>query len=275
MATDEPKREDTQGETVVADTPPEVPEETSQAQEEPVEEIPETYKGKTSAELVKILQDKENFINQQSGEVGTLRGKVGDLENQVAYNQQFEPKEPQVAQTTPQETPATDPLDDDYPTWGELRKINEQATRRDGMIRNQIQVAAPFLEQAKKEAPQLFKGLTDQEIQGTAYQYLSSNQVHPTSLSQTRTWKMAASFIQGEKTDYNFVPTHKVIEAVEPVDTAIPSQAKPTVSEEGLIPISEEDRQYAREVLGKLNVSDDEIREMIKDGAEAQRTGVK
>lgn len=275
MAKDEPKGDDPQVDTVDADTPPDAPTDTPQPQDEPVVELPDEYKGKTPAELVKILQDKENFINQQSGEVGTLRGKVGELENQAAFNQQFGVKEPEVAQTTPQETPAATPLDEDYPTWGELRKVSEQATRRDGMIRGQIQMAAPFLEQAKKEAPQLFKGLTDQEIQGTAYQYLSSNQLHPTNLSQTRTWKMAASFIQGEKTDYNFVPTHTVTDAVEPVDTAIPSQAKPTVSEEDLIPISEEDRQYAREVLGKLNVSDDEIRDMIKAGAEAQRTGVK
>lgn len=269
MAKDEPKRDDQPTDTVDADTP-EVAPDTPQ-EREPIEELPDEYKGKSPAELVKILQDKEDFINQQGGEVGTLRGKVGDLENQVAYNTQFAPKEP--AQPQAETPPTAAPSDEDYPTWGELRKINEQGIRQDTMIRGQIQMAKPFIEQAKKEAPQRFQGITDEELTGAAYQYLSRGQLHPMSLSNPRTWKMAATWIQGEKTDYNFTTTPIVAEPVEPVDTAIPSQNRPEVSE-GEIPISEENRAYAREVLGMKNPSDDEIRNIIEAGIDTQRTGV-
>ena len=271
MAIDEPKGEDIQEDTVDAATSPEAPD-TSQTQED-TKELPVEYAGKTPAELVKILQDKESFITQRNDEVGQLRGKVGDLESQAAYNAQFGARE----QTQPQvETPAetTQPSDDDFLTVGDLRKMNEQGYRKDMQIRGQLQMSKSFLDKARQETPDVFKGLTDQEVQGTVYQYLSSNNLDPTNLSNTRTWKMAANFIQGEKTDYTFAPTHKVAEPVEPVPTAVPSQSRPQDSEE-VIPISEKDRAYAKDVLGMADATDDEIRDMIEAGIDTQRTGVK
>ena len=119
MAIDEPKGEDIQEDTVDAATSTEAPD-TSQTQED-TKELPAEYAGKTPAELVKILQDKESFITQRNDEVGQLRGKVGDLESQAAYNAQFGARE----QTQPQvETPAepTQQSDDDFLTVGDLRK---------------------------------------------------------------------------------------------------------------------------------------------------------
>jgi hypothetical protein len=278
---EEPKRDDHQTDTAPADAPQDAQTDASQTQDD----LPEEYKGKTQAELVKILQDKESFINQRNEELGQVRAEKSELENQAAFNQRFGGGQPQSNQSQdPYRQPAPSggetPLqeeprsDDDFLTYGDLKKMNQQMQKRDFEARTQLQMAEPFLVQAKKEAPHLFKGLNDQEVKGVVQSYLSSGQLHPMNLSNTKTWKMAATYTQGEKTNYNFIPTPTVTNPDQPVETGIPSQNKPIVSEEEKIPISDDDRKFAREVLGKADITDDDIREFIKKGAESQKTGV-
>jgi hypothetical protein len=54
-----------------------VVEETTQA--EPVNDVPEKYRGKTAAELVKMHQEAESLSGRQSNEVGELRRVVDDF----------------------------------------------------------------------------------------------------------------------------------------------------------------------------------------------------
>jgi hypothetical protein len=54
-----------------------VPEEVTQA--EPVEDVPEKYRNKTAAELVKMHQEAESLSGRQSNEVGELRRVVDDF----------------------------------------------------------------------------------------------------------------------------------------------------------------------------------------------------
>lgn len=281
---DEPKRDDQPEGTASADAPAAAQTDTSQTQDDTA--IPEEYKGKTPAELVKILQDKESFITQRNEELGQARTKMSELENQTAFNQQFggQPQSNQSQDPYGQPVPSAEVApqqeeprsDDDFLTYGDLRKMNLQMQQRDMQARTQLQMAEPFLAQAKKEAPHLFKGLNDQEVRNVVQSYLSSGQLHPMNLSNTKTWKMAATYTQGEKTNYNFTPTPTVANPTEPVETGVPSQNKSMISEkEAGIPISEEDRLYARTTLGKPNITDDEIREYIKKGSESQKTGVK
>ena len=154
--------------------------------------------------------------------------------------------------------------------------MNSQMQQKDFQIKTQLQLAEPFLEKAKKETPHLFRGVNDQEIKNAVYSYLNSGQLNPMNLSNTKTWKMAATYTLGEKTNYDFNLAPTVESPDQPVETGVPSQNKPIVSEEAeKIPISEDDRQYARTVLGKPNITDDEIRDFIKMGIESQKTGVK
>ncbi len=54
-----------------------VSEEVTQA--EPVEDVPEKYRNKTAAELVKMHQEAESLSGRQSNEVGELRRVVDDF----------------------------------------------------------------------------------------------------------------------------------------------------------------------------------------------------
>ncbi len=44
--------------------------------EEPKAELPERYKGKTAEELVKLLDEKEKYIQSRSDEIGDWRKKA-------------------------------------------------------------------------------------------------------------------------------------------------------------------------------------------------------
>ena len=65
------------------------------AQEEPQQDIPEKYRGKSMQEIVKMHQEAEKLLGKQSSEVGQLRGVVDEyiqaqLSNQQAPVQQQE-----------------------------------------------------------------------------------------------------------------------------------------------------------------------------------------
>ena len=61
---------------VEEETPTEEPQ---SAQESHEEELPDKYRGKSAAELVRMHQDAERLIGKQGNEVGELRGIVNDI----------------------------------------------------------------------------------------------------------------------------------------------------------------------------------------------------
>ena len=58
------------------------------AQEEPQQDIPEKYRGKSMQEIVKMHQEAEKLLGKQSSEVGQLRGVVDDYIQAQLSNQQ-------------------------------------------------------------------------------------------------------------------------------------------------------------------------------------------
>jgi hypothetical protein len=63
--------------------------------EEPQEEIPEKYKGKSTAEIVRMHQEAEKLLGRQSSEVGELRKVVDDyIQTQLDTTPQA-PEEPE------------------------------------------------------------------------------------------------------------------------------------------------------------------------------------
>ena len=58
------------------------------AQEEPQQDIPEKYRGKSMEEIVKMHQEAEKLLGKQSSEVGQLRGVVDEYIQAQLSNQQ-------------------------------------------------------------------------------------------------------------------------------------------------------------------------------------------
>ncbi|MBA7571238.1 hypothetical protein ES695_13145 [Candidatus Atribacteria bacterium 1244-E10-H5-B2] len=85
--------------------------------EEPKVELPERYKGKSAEELVKLLDEKEKFIQSRSDEMGELREEAKEtikLKEKVAKIEEETMKESQQPSTLPQRPQPPVISDDEY-----------------------------------------------------------------------------------------------------------------------------------------------------------------
>ena len=95
-------------------------EEISQIQEEPQveetpqeEEIPDKYKGKSTAEIVRMHQEAEKLLGKQSGEVGELRSVVDNyIQTQLDTN-----------------TPATQEPEEDIDFFSDPERLSRERLR--------------------------------------------------------------------------------------------------------------------------------------------------
>lgn len=211
---------------------------------------PDPYASKSPEELKAILTEKESFIGKQANELGDLRTKISEIENQIAFNKQFgyqqTQREPNPFETqygnfnaepkptgTEEESVPNDFYDNPkkyYRMWKEEddRRKMEEYQKKDMEIRSHVFRAKPFIEQAKKEAPHLFQGLSDQEIEGALYNGLANNLVSPYALGDTKTHKQAAMWLLGEKTNYSFNTFGASPNPVPPTQTESYAGSKPS-----------------------------------------------
>ena len=209
------------------------------------------YDGKTPEELQTILDEKEKMIGKQAQEVGDLRAKASELENKLSFQSQFgnqptqeepNPFDTQFGSVTEPEKGTQETVPPDFwnnpkqliNKWADERdsKRLEEASKRDTEIRMNIYKAKPVIEQAKKETPHLFQNLSNQELELALYNGLANKLVSPLALGDTKTYKQAAMWIQGEKSQYNFNPT-SAGSPVPSTETGSYVGDKPPAEEEG------------------------------------------
>jgi len=92
-------------------------EKTEEPGKEPKVELPERYKGKSAEELVKLLDEKEKYIQSRSDEIGELREGAKErikLEEKVARIEEETMKQSQQPSTLPQRPVAPVISDDEY-----------------------------------------------------------------------------------------------------------------------------------------------------------------
>jgi hypothetical protein len=85
--------------------------------EETKQEIPDRYKGKTPEELIKILEDKENYIQSRSGKIGELQKQAdiaAELQKKIEAIESQTLRETQKGPGLPQPPEAPDITEDEY-----------------------------------------------------------------------------------------------------------------------------------------------------------------
>lgn len=257
------------------------------------------YEKKTEEELKAILREKESFIGKQTTEIGDLRTKMNEIENQIAFNKQFggqqiqsEPNpldtqygnfgENQPSMPTAEEVPF-DFMDNPrkyYRKWREeeRRKEQEDYQKKDMEIRSHIFRAKPFLEQAKKETPHLFKDISPQELETALYNGLANNLVSPYALGDTKTYKQAAMWIVGEKTDYGFNFAGTSPNPVQPTQTESYAANRPSTETPEPVNLGLDTKVMIQgmgkemQKLGMEAATEEEVAEMVrKEKAERKR----
>jgi len=70
--------------------------ETQQQTEQPQDDVPEKYRGKSTAEIIQMHREAEQLLGRQSSEVGDLRKVVDDYINAQLVTQKNTPQQQQV-----------------------------------------------------------------------------------------------------------------------------------------------------------------------------------
>ena len=147
---------------------PEAPEKAEEPTVEPKVELPERYKGKSAEELVKLLDEKEKFIQSRSDEIGELREGAKErikLEEKVAKIEEEAIKQSQQPSNLPQRPQAPVISDTEYyddPTKA-LRKLLDYNQKLADYV-DQITSAktAPFYQSdMERRREKLYKDLED------------------------------------------------------------------------------------------------------------------
>ena len=147
--------------------------EEEEKKEEPKVELPERYKGKTPEELVKLLDEKEKFIQGRSDEIGELREEAKEtikLKEKVARIEEETMKQSQQPSKLPQrpQPPVISLKDNDFyedPTKV-LKAVNELASYNKKLTDYVDQITsaktAPFYQgDMERRREKLYKDLED------------------------------------------------------------------------------------------------------------------
>ncbi|MBC8499489.1 MAG: hypothetical protein H8D39_03065 [Candidatus Atribacteria bacterium] len=131
-------------------------------------ELPERYKGKTAEELVKLLDEKEKFIQSRSDEIGGLREEAKEtikLKEKIAKIEEETMKESQQPSKLPQRPVAPVISDDEYydnPTKAMNKLIDYNKKLADYVDQLTSAKTAPFYQgDMERRREKLYKDLEE------------------------------------------------------------------------------------------------------------------
>ena len=127
-----------EGETegnIVEETPAEVPEpeEAVEVEEPEEEEVPEQYRGKSQAELAKMLQDAQQEIGHKGNELGALRKSFEQLASQQPAAPKPEPEPADDVDYFVDPQTAVNRQIDNHPTLRQAQQVVQQMQYAQGL----------------------------------------------------------------------------------------------------------------------------------------------
>lgn len=246
--------------------------------EEPVgENLPDKFKGKTAEEIAQAYQELEKVLGEKST-------RTSELESELAFNRQFNPqgKQPDPYQTPygsvnqeqpPEPAPPvseTQGLKDEFGNWtedglrkvfrGEMASMGNEWQQRQGQVSQAIGQARPIMEQAQKESPNAFDGVSLQEV-GQAVQSAMLNGM-PVNLNNPETYKDAALLMKAKKTNYGTSQSSANIPEETPPFTETPGGTE--APEPAKRPVIYEDEARAQEIMKGFKLTKEQADEIMR-----------
>lgn len=146
------------------------PEETDQ---EPEEDIPEKYRGKTAAEIIRMHQDAERLIGRQGSEVGELRAIVNDM--LAAAQPSPAPQEPEVDFYEDPKGAVSKAVADTLNNDPRLKKLDEMSAREERNAKAQ-QLAAEHPDYMEVvNTPEFVNWVQKSKVRAKAFQESHAN----------------------------------------------------------------------------------------------------
>jgi hypothetical protein len=154
------------------------------AASEPTEELPEHYRGKTPAELIKMHQEAESRIGQQGEEVGKLRSVVDDfILKQTKVNEQEEAEEIDFFADPDK---AVEYKIANHPTLKQLERLGTQMKQSQTL--SALQQKHPDLRDIAM-SPDFQKWVTGSKIRSQLYEQANSQYNYDAADELFSTWK--------------------------------------------------------------------------------------
>lgn len=253
------------------DTPVTTGTDESQPEKQETPVVDPRYAGKSPADLVNILGEKEKQIGKLGDEVGkyrSLESEVSALKDYI-YNLalQREPvKEPEVTKPAFDYTNPDAYIESRVATIkGEL--IREYQAQEGRKAQAEAQIA---FQSGKREAYQgnkeLFDGI-ERDVEGFLWNQARTGQIHPRLLGDKNTWVNIAQGIRLMRGETDLLIPKKT-QPMRAADMETPGRVKRDV-EDGDVYLDEEERELAK----SLGISDKEALEILRSENKQRTTG--
>lgn len=179
------------------------------------------WAGKTAEELVTIIKEQDSQMGTQASELGQLRTKKTDLEQDLAFqrtvgsSQEPNPFQTPVGNVNPE--PTSTPEQPNYPVdeYGnltidgtrklfrdEMASMNREVEQWNNQINHAMMQAKPVFDRARQESPSVFNGVDVTEVTQMVQGYMAKGM--PINLYDPATYKDAALLAKARKSNYDF-----------------------------------------------------------------------
>ena len=159
-------------------------EETPEVAAEPTDDLPEQYRGKTPAELVKMHQEAESRIGQQGEEVGKLRSVVDDFI--LKQTKSTEPEEAEEIDYFADPDKAVEHKIANHPTIKQLEQLGVQMQQSQTL--SALQQKHPDLKEIAM-SPEFQKWVTGSKVRSQLYEQANSQYNYDAADELFSTWK--------------------------------------------------------------------------------------
>jgi hypothetical protein len=159
-------------------------EETPEVAAQPTEDLPEQYRGKTAAELVKMHQEAESRIGQQGEEVGKLRSVVDDFI--LKQTKSTEPEEAEEIDYFADPDKAVEHKIANHPTIKQLEQLGVQMQQSQTL--SALQQKHPDLKEIAS-SPEFQKWVTGSKVRSQLYEQANNQYNYDAADELFSTWK--------------------------------------------------------------------------------------
>jgi hypothetical protein len=159
-------------------------EETPEVAAEPTDDLPEQYRGKTPAELVKMHQEAESRIGQQGEEVGKLRSVVDDFI--LKQTKSTEPEEAEEIDYFADPDKAVEHKIANHPTIKQLEQLGVQMQQSQTL--SALQQKHPDLKEIAS-SPEFQKWVTGSKVRTQLYEQANNQYNYDAADELFSTWK--------------------------------------------------------------------------------------
>ena len=159
-------------------------EETPEVAAEPTDDLPEQYRGKTAAELVKMHQEAESRIGQQGEEVGKLRSVVDDFI--LKQTKSTEPEEAEEIDYFADPDKAVEHKIANHPTIKQLEQLGVQMQQSQTL--SALQQKHPDLKEIAM-SPEFQKWVTGSKVRSQLYEQANNQYNYDAADELFSTWK--------------------------------------------------------------------------------------